>query len=137
MLNNSISNKIIDLWVKFIQGKTIWTTSEYENGKVVTFGDHPELGHINLNRIVHNAVFYVSSIQESDFNFDLYYPIQYLEKISNQSINVSLDESEGNLFSDINDKLKNNIDYFISYNNRTELLYNKIFQMMEQNELNF
>jgi hypothetical protein len=137
LINNSISNKIIDLWVKFISGKTIWTTSEYDKGKIVTFGDHPELGHINLNRIVHNAVFYVSSKPQTEYNLNFSYPIQYLELIVNQSKNVKLNETEFNLFSKVKDNLKDNINFFISYNNRTEVLYNKIFEMIEQNELNF
>jgi hypothetical protein len=135
--NSTISNMIIDLWVKFTSGKTIWTTSQYEKGKIVTFGDHPELGHINLNRIVHNSVFYVSSIRQSEFNSDFSYTIQELESIGNQSLNIILNEVSSNLFLEINDNLEYNLNHFNSYNNRTELLFDKIFEMIEENELNF
>ncbi|MCK5301046.1 MAG: hypothetical protein KAJ21_04005 [Thermoplasmatales archaeon] len=135
--NSTISKMIIDLWVKFTSGKTIWTTSEYENGKIVTFGDHPELGHINLNRIVHNAVFYVSSIQQSELISDFSYPIQDLESIGNQSLNIYLDDTISTLFSEINNDIEYNLNHFNSYNNRTDILFNIIFEMIDQNELNF
>ena len=135
--NSSISKMIIDLWVKFTSGKTIWTTSEYENGKIVTFGDHPELGHINLNRIVHNAVFYVSSIQQSELNSVFSYPVQDLESIGNQSLNIYLDDTISTLFSEINNDIEYNLNHFNSYNNRTDILFNRIFEMIDQNELNF
>ncbi len=135
--NNTISNLIIDLWVKYITGKTVWTTSQYEKGKIVTFGDHPELGHINLNRIVHNSIFYVSSNEISELNLDKSYTVQYIEDFGNKTLNIGLNETSSDIFIDINNRIKYNLYHFNSYNNRTDILYNRIFTMMEQNLLNF
>ena len=60
-LDNKILKYFFNFWVDFTVGKTIWISSNYEKGKIVTFGDHPEQGNILLKRAVHNSVFYVSA----------------------------------------------------------------------------
>lgn len=57
--NDNLPQFLLDFWISFVKGKPIWVTTEFEDGKVIAFGDHPE-NHF-YNRIVHNAVFYASS----------------------------------------------------------------------------
>ncbi len=60
-LDNKIIKNLFHRWINFTIGKTIWISSDYDQGKIVTFGDHPEQGNILLKRAVHNSVLYVSS----------------------------------------------------------------------------
>jgi len=43
-------------WINTAIGKPIWVTTEFGDGLVVAFGDHPEF-HDNYPRIVHNALY--------------------------------------------------------------------------------
>jgi hypothetical protein len=135
--NSSIADKIIELWIKFTNQKTIWTTSEYNKGKVVTFGDHPELGHINLKRIVHNAIFYVSSEEINRKNIDYSYGISDIESIFNKSNKLEINDFNSNLFSDIYDDIYYNIEFFEDYNKKFETYFDNIWGMIDTDEMNF
>ncbi len=54
-----ISN-LKERWMNFSIGKPIWVTTEFGDGRVIAFGDHPET-HDYYPRIVHNAIFYATS----------------------------------------------------------------------------
>jgi len=54
--------KINEVYNKLSLNKPIWITSEFGEGRIVGFGDHPELCTFNYVRIIYNSVFYLSSI---------------------------------------------------------------------------
>jgi len=70
MPEHPIPQSLLDLWINFSIDKPIWITTEFGNGKVVAFGDHPErmffydVGYTEgpPPRILFNAVRYASSI---------------------------------------------------------------------------
>ena len=100
-MNNSLPKKIIQYWANFTIGKTIWASSNYKKGKIVTFGDHPEHGDITLQRAVHNSVSYVTSQSLENQNVNYYYPISFLENTVRNSLNITLYEHESDVFKDI------------------------------------
>lgn len=100
-MNSSLPKKIIKYWANFTTGKTIWASSNYKKGKIVTFGDHPEHGDITLQRAVHNSVFYVTSQSLENQNVNHYYPISFLENTVRNSLNITLYEHESDVFKDI------------------------------------
>lgn len=64
------SNRVLmKLYKKFLLDKPIWIDSKFGNGKMVIFGDHPELYQYNHSRIVYNAVFYLTSEGPYKINF--------------------------------------------------------------------
>jgi len=59
---DSMKTQIINKWVNYSIGKTLWATAYYGHGKVVAFGGHPEYPHAKTPpRIVYNAIFYAAS----------------------------------------------------------------------------
>lgn len=114
--NKSIAHRVIDLWVRFTQGKTVWTTSEYGAGKVVTFGDHPEIGSIDLKRVVHNAVFYVSSEHQKGTTISFSLPASDIQSVFERSRNLTISNSTSGIFSDVlysMDQILNEYEQFL------------------------
>ncbi len=77
---NSFSDKLFNLWFRFSKNRPIWVTNDFGKGKVVAFGDHPEIAQYNFSdptteqmgnfsRIIYNAVFFATS--EGPTNIDI------------------------------------------------------------------
>lgn len=58
-----------DKRMNFSVGKPIWVTTEFGDGRVIAFGDHPE-HHDKYPRIVHNAVFYATASEPASVSLD-------------------------------------------------------------------
>jgi len=70
LIPKSFRNEIFNKWVDYSIGKTLWVTAKYGDGKVISFGGHPEYPYAKSPpRIVYNAVFYAAS--EGPKNVDL------------------------------------------------------------------
>jgi glutamine amidotransferase-like uncharacterized protein len=127
-LNNSVPRKILNSWANFTIGKTIWISSEYNKGKIVTFGDHPEQGDIKLQRAVHNSVLYVRSELIVKNNFQNFYPNLYVKNIINSSIDSLIEYNDINIFYKEFSRLYDLIDIInlieIKYNTFTDLVNN-------------
>jgi|GEM_PF-3105902 len=65
----SFLSSISDRWIEYSLGKPIWITTDFGEGKIVSFGNHPE-DHYSYPRIVHNAVFYASASSKEQKSFD-------------------------------------------------------------------
>ena len=114
---NPLVKKIIENWINFTIGKTIWTTSEYGQGKIVTFGDHPEKGDIHLQRITHNALFYVTSKQINHISINVPISLDEIVAIQEKTKNLILPENMSDFFDESFNKLEtyNQIIHDIKY----------------------
>ena len=110
--DNKILQRFLKRWIRFTEGKTIWTTTEYEKGKVVTFGDHPELGDIALQRVIHNSMFYVSSTFSENINTNTSYSTKDIIVLGKTSYNLTFIENSTGLFSNVFEKINENINSF-------------------------
>ncbi len=133
--NFSILKRIIEHFMDFTTGKTIWTTSEFKNGKVVTFGDHPETGHMNLKRVIHNSVLYVTSKTSGTLYSDISYAIMYVETNGENSIGINLPEESSHIFSDILNKINLTIDSINEFIDRCDYIYFLIDELIDQNKM--
>ena len=113
----------------------IWTASTYSKGKVVTFGDHPEHGHINLQRIIHNSLFYVTSEECEQIMVERAYPLSFIETVGENSLNLLLDAEPLNTFSplltDINETVDALDEFIVEYQHVNIL----IEQLIEQDRM--
>jgi len=133
--NSSYAERIIDLWVKFTKDKTVWTTSNYGAGKVVTFGDHPEIGHINLQRIIHNSMFYVSSKTVDQVSITVSIPDSDVLSIGAKSKNISISDSSSDVFTDIYDLLDTTLSDYSRFNQISESIFNTTWSLIENNSM--
>lgn len=133
--NSSYAQKLIDLWVKFTTGKTVWTTSEYKNGKVVTFGDHPEIGQMHLQRIIHNSVFYVSSQSVQDVSISLSLADSEVNQIAEKSHNLPIINSTSGLFTDVYEQLDSTISEYLRFNDVSSEIFNVTWSLLENNSM--
>lgn len=65
----SLNSLLMKFYKKFLLDKPIWIDSKFGDGKLVIFGDHPEMYQYNHSRIVYNAVFYLTSEGPYKINF--------------------------------------------------------------------
>lgn len=138
-LNSSLPRKILNAWANFTIGKTIWISSEYNKGRIVTFGDHPEHGDIKLQRAVHNSVLYVTSELIEENSFQNYYPISYIENIVHNSMNTIIDEYETDMFNSEFNRLYDIVD-ILNYIEIEYDIYSDLVDNLTENEnieLNF
>ena len=138
-LNNSLLRKILNKWANFTIGKTIWVSSKYDKGKIVTFGDHPEKGDIKLQRAVHNSVLYVTSELIEENSFQNFYPISNIENDAIKSINTIVNEYETDIFAGEINKIFDIVDVLNSVENQYDIFSNLVDNLMVHNdiELNF
>ncbi|MFH1013735.1 MAG: hypothetical protein V1769_04420 [Thermoplasmatota archaeon] len=134
--NSSYAKIIIDLWIQFTSGKTVWTTSEYGDGKVVTFGDHPEIGHITLQRLVHNAMFYVASTDEKNIFLDVSLPLSKVELIAQKSKNITITNASSDIFLDVYNSIDRNLSDFYRFQSLSQSIFNTTWRLIENNTMN-
>jgi len=48
-----------NIWYDYAKNKALWVTTNYGDGKVVAFGDHPEM--MMEERIIYNAIYYAAT----------------------------------------------------------------------------
>ncbi len=130
-LNSSLPGKILRKWANFTIGKTIWISSEYNKGKIVSFGDHPEHGNIKLQRAVHNSVLYVTSELIENNNFHVYYPTTYVENNVNKSRKTKIDEYETDVFINEFDKILNIFKMFSIVENQYDIFSDLVENLTE------
>jgi len=135
--NNTIAEKILEYWSRYTTGKTIWTTSQYGRGKLVTFGDHPEIGDIFLQRIVHNAIFYVTSKENNQIIIHDYFPLKEVELIQMKTKNLSLSINTSGEFKEFSNKINNIHTGMESINNHTVLILNQTRLLLEKGEIDW
>ena len=83
--------KLFELYYNFVMGKPIWISSEFGNGKVVVFGDHPESSvHARNDRLIHNAIFYTTSGKKITFNLERSLSFMEIKSIYNSTDNLTL-----------------------------------------------
>lgn len=80
-IENRFIKKLFYNWINFTLGKTIWISSRYGEGKIVTFGDHPEKGNILLKKAVHNSVLFVSSETLKAGGLNNFYSYHWMKSI--------------------------------------------------------
>jgi len=133
--DSKIAKTIIDTWVQFTTGKSVWTTSNYEKGKVVAFGDHPEAATIHHKRIVHNAMYYVSTKELTNIQIGNSMSWSDIEVIRNKSKNITIPSYTTGLFSDVKSTINTTIDdlYTIEYD--TLLLFNKTNRLIAEDKI--
>jgi len=69
LLTNETKISIAKKWIERSKGEDIWVTSEFGQGKVVAFGDHPEassvrdqlINYVSPPRIIYNTIYYITS----------------------------------------------------------------------------
>jgi hypothetical protein len=135
--NNSLAEKILDLWSRFTIGKTIWTTSQYGQGKLVTFGDHPEIGDILLQRIVHNAIFYVTSKENNQIEVYESLPLNKVETIQMETKNLSLSTDKNGELMQISSQINFIYSGMKSINNHTMLILNQTRSLLEKGKIDW
>ncbi len=131
----SIFGLLYKLWTSSIIGKTIWTTSEYGKGKIVTFGDHPELGDIQMKRVIHNSMLYVSSKITKDNNFQEAYPLNIIKKQGFESMNLQIDGMTSDIFNDLYERIGNVISQFYEMSDIYQDIAVTIDNLVEDNQM--
>ena len=103
----------IDKWINYSKSKSIWVTANYGEGKVVSFGTHPEYQTaMSPPRLVYNSIFYLTS--KGRFNINL----SKTMNISSQGLNI--DAKNGvNISETVNFKPESNV-----INDQTYFLWN-------------
>lgn len=134
--NTSYAKKIIDLWARFTTGKTVWTTSTYGNGKVVTFGDHPEVGAITQKRLIYNALFYTTSTMTSQILLDVPLPISTIETMAQKSENLTIPNTPSNEFPELYDSINETLADFQTFQFESESIFNKTWSLIENHTMN-
>ncbi len=135
--NNTFAEKILEYWSQYTTGKTIWTTSQYGKGKLVTFGDHPEIGDIFLQRIVHNAIFYVTSKENNQISIHESVPLNKVELIQMKTINLSLSNNSAGELTEFSSQIKNIHSGIKAINNHTYLIMNQTRLLLENGEIDW
>jgi len=134
-VNNSLPRKILKKWANFTIGKTIWITSEYNEGKIVTFGDHPEHGDIKLQRAVHNSILYVTSELKEENNLWNYYTIPHIENNANKSVNTIFTNHETGIFNTAFNKIYNILNIFSIVENQYDTFSEKVDNLIESENI--
>lgn len=76
-------------------GKPIWLTGNFFDGKIVVFGDHPEIPEpYPLDRLIHNAVFFTSAGTNTSIELAKNLSIQTLSSFNNATSNLTLTTSD-------------------------------------------
>jgi hypothetical protein len=135
--DSALSQLIIDLWVQFTIGKTIWTTSSYGDGEIVLFGDHPELGAIPLKRIIHNALFYVVSEPADRIQRTHFLPITQVQHLADKTTNLPIPHASSDLFHSVYEDIDAIVVDFNGFHNRSDYIFNLTWALIEQEKMNF
>jgi hypothetical protein len=113
--NDSISDKL----KKILINRTSWVNSTFGKGKIVLYGSHPDFVNnikplFNENqwdgdkfygrRIIHNSIFFVLSEDNPEFSYTSY-NVSFINRIINNTNNLSINNSEKNEFEELEKKL--------------------------------
>jgi PKD repeat protein len=87
LVPDEVKTSLAEKWIEKSIGKTIWVAGEFENGKLVAFGGHPEYTDVNDDhmrwgeppRIVYNSVFYVTADKSSTVNIEKSFSFSILD----------------------------------------------------------
>jgi hypothetical protein len=127
-MDNQFLKKLLNRWVNFTIGKTVWISSKYNDGKIVTFGDHPEQGNILLKRAVHNAVLFVSSKTVIYAKEPISYSIIWVKTIIDNCNDLTIDSNnESNLI-----EMSRDISYIYEKLEEIEERYDRIFERIHK-----
>jgi hypothetical protein len=132
--NNSLYGKMFRKWVNFTVGKTIWISSEYNEGKIVSFGDHPEHGDIKLQRAVHNSVLYVSS-DLINTSFQKVYTFSFVDKYFNESKNITINENKIHIFGNELNKIYDTYDILTSVEYQYDVFSNLVENLTDKENI--
>lgn len=135
--DSPLSQLIINLWIKFTVGKTIWTTSEFGNGKIVIFGDHPEIGNIELKRIIHNSLLYVTSESHKSIKSESFLPVQQVLNTFKQSTAISINTASSDIFMSYYDSIDQILNDFKGFETKSDEIYNLTWSLIQQNKMNY
>ena len=86
-----LSEEATEKLLNFTLGKPVWVTSLFGDGRVVAFGDHPEIPYPNRNdRIIHNAAFYTTAKQISPLTTSFAMPLEVITYVTNLTKQLNL-----------------------------------------------
>jgi len=135
-MSNSILGRIYNKWLSSIIGETVWTTSNYGKGKIVTFGDHPEIGDVNLNRVLHNSIFYTTSKMIDEITFDEYYIKMIIENQFLDSQDLTVYNLSSDFFEITIQKIVNVSNQFQDLIDIYHDIEDSIEELVENNKMN-
>jgi len=131
-----IPDWLFEKLIEFEIGNPIWINSTFGDGKVVTFGDHPEVPEpYKLDRLMHNALYYTTSEDMSNINFTNSINIHDLLSIYNITNNISLEDT-GNVFLDIWEKTNYIFDLCKKLDNNEIHVMNTAIELFEEGKIN-
>ncbi|HMA83747.1 MAG TPA: NosD domain-containing protein [Candidatus Thermoplasmatota archaeon] len=74
-----INSELVDTYFQSCLGMPIWLSKTYGKGKIIAFGDHPELFLNTANtKILHNSVYYTTSKTKSDLFLNINYTLSFV-----------------------------------------------------------
>ncbi|MCX6664510.1 MAG: hypothetical protein NT038_00385 [Euryarchaeota archaeon] len=132
----SLPEPLIQHWVDFTQGKTIWTSSQCKKGKVVTFCDHPEEGDAKELRVLYNALFYVTSHQIHQIDFLKIKNILDIETTGEDSLNLVIEDFSSSTFLDVKNKIKETTQTYRELNDKYNYLEKVLFNLTDTGKMN-
>jgi parallel beta-helix repeat protein len=96
---------VIETITKYELGKPIWTTGVFFKGKIVTFGDHPEMPEpYRLDRLLHNAVFFTTADPQTTLSISKNVSLPTIRMYNNATSNLPLNQS-GQIFTTLWSKI--------------------------------
>ena len=81
-----INSELLDTYFQSCLNMPIWLSKTYGEGKIISFGDHPELCLSQSNtKILHNAVYFTTSKTKSDLYLRENYTLSFVFHLISQS----------------------------------------------------
>ena len=91
---SGFSSNIINKWINIGMQKPVWVTSKFGGGRIVVFGDHPELLEPENNaRLIYNSILYVSSGDRKLVYTPYYRNFQWIKTISITTNNIPIEKN--------------------------------------------
>jgi len=142
--HDRLQNKIV--------GTPNWVYSSFGDGKLVLYSSHPEfVNNVPFlfedldwpgdpyygRRVVHNSLFYVTSIEINNKMINKHHPVSYIEQLGEKTINLTIEDNNGSEFDDIITKIKDTDKTISEIKNTTIQIQNKLNDIENESKLFF
>ncbi|MFX1305136.1 MAG: hypothetical protein ACFE9X_17405 [Promethearchaeota archaeon] len=133
-----------------LQGSPAWVSSQFGNGKIMLFCDHPEmldtddstiLLDIDLSyetgtgkKIVSNSLFYTTSKSLADFDIVNSINLTFIDNIWTKTSNICFDE-DSEIFSEIFESLNESFTILEELNKEAAQIVDLVFEYVNENDI--